>query len=84
MDSVFTSQVPTEFSMLNNIEHSQLRIGPWNRLDSIWVETIRKQNTTLNATLVTLFLSVNELCVHVPMEFLMWNNIQHSQLRLGS
>ena len=31
-----------------------------------------------------LFVSVNELCVCVLKEFSMWNNIQRSQLRLGS
>ena len=76
--------VPKEFSMWNNIQHSQLRLGSWNWLDLRWGEKIRKRNTFLKATLVILFVSVNELCVHVPKEFSMWNDIQHSQLRLGS
>ena len=71
-------------SMWNNTRHSQLRLGSWNWLDSRWGEHIRKRNTFLKATLVILFVSVNELCVHVPKEFSMWNNIQPSQLRLGS
>ena len=76
--------VPNEFSMWNNIQHSQLRLGSWNWLDVRWGEQIRKRNTVLKATLVILFVSVNKLCVHVPTEFSMWNNIQPSQLRLGS
>ena len=39
---------------------------------------------TITGWVVILFVSVNELCVHVPKEFSMWNDIQHSQLRLGS
>ena len=76
--------VPTEFSMWNNIQPWQLRLGSWNWLDFRWGEKIRKQNTFLNATLVIVIVPVNELCVHVPTEFSMWNNIQHLQLRLGS
>ena len=68
--------VPKEFSMWNDIQHSQLRLGSWNWLDLRWGEKIRKRNTFLKATLVILFVSVNELCVHVPKEFSMWNNIQ--------
>ena len=76
--------VPKEFSMWNNVQRSQLRPGSWNWLDFRWGETIWKRNTFLKATLVILFVSVNELCVHVPKEFSMWNNMQRSQLRLGS
>ena len=61
-----------------------LRLGSWNWLDSRCVERIRKRNTFLSATLVILLLPFNELCVHVPKEFSMWNNIERSQLRLGS
>ena len=73
-----------EFSMWNDIHHSQLRLGSFNRLGLRCDEKIRKQNTFLKTTLVSVFASVYELCVHAPNEFLMWNDIQHSQLRLGS
>ena len=83
MNSVFTSYAK-EFSMWNDIQHSQLRLGSCNWLGLRWGEKIRKRNTFLKATLVILFVSVNELCVHVPKEFSMRNNFQRSQLQLGS
>ena len=66
-----------EFSMWNEIEHSQLGLGSWNWLDFRWGEVVQKRNTSLlKATLVIVFVSVNdELFVHVPKEFSMWNNI---------
>jgi hypothetical protein len=76
--------VPKEFSMWNNIQLSRSRLGSWNWLDFRWGNRIRKRNTCLKATLVILFVSVNELCVHVPKEFSICIIIQHSQLRLGS
>ena len=69
--------------MWNDIQHSQLRLGSCNWLDSRRGEEIRKRNTLLKATLVILFVSDNKLCVHVPKEFSLWNDIQHSQLRLA-
>ena len=68
---------------VRNIQHSQPRLGSWNWLDLKWGERTRKRDTILKATLAILFVSVNELCAHVPKEFLMWNNVQHSQLQLG-
>ena len=76
--------VQKEFSMRNNIQHSQLWLGSWNRLDVRWGEKIRNRNTFFKATLVISFVSVIEVCVHVPKVFSMWNNIQPSRLRLGS
>ena len=76
--------VAKEFSMWNDIQHSHLRLGSCNWPDLRWGEKIRKRNTFLKATLVILCVSVNELCVHVPKEFSMWNDIHHSQLQLGS
>ena len=78
--------VPKEFSTWNDIQHSQLWLGWWNRLGLRWGERRRSgiEKTFVESTLVILFVSVNELCVHIPKEFSMWNNIQHSQLRLGS
>ena len=76
--------VPKEFSMWNNIQHLQLRLGSSNWLDLGRGKKIRTQNTFLKATLVILFVSVNELCVHVAKEYSMWDDIQRSQLRLGS
>ena len=70
--------------MLNNIQHSQLRLGTWNWLGFRKGKGIRNQTTFSKATLVTLFVSANDFCVHVLKEFWMWNIIQHSQLRLGS
>ena len=70
--------------MWNGIQHSPLRLGPLIWLDPKWGEKTRKRNTLWKATLVILCVSVNDLCVHVPKEFSMWNGIQHSQLRLGS
>ena len=76
--------VPKEFSIWNSIQHSQLHLGSLIWFDVRWGERIRKRDTRLKATLIALFVSVNELYVHVPKTFSMWNNIQHSQLRLGS
>ena len=73
-----------EFSMWNDIQPSQLRLVSWNWLNRRRGETIRKRNTFLKATLVILCVSINELCVHVPKEFSLWNDIQPSQIRLGS
>ena len=79
-DHVYVSEA---FSMCNNIERSQLRRGSWNRLDSRWVEKIRKRNTFLRATLVILLLAFNEDHVYVSEAFSMCNNIERSQLRRG-
>ena len=43
-------------------------------LETLWTEKSER----------VLFVSVNELCIHVPKEISMWNDTQHSQLRLGS
>jgi hypothetical protein len=75
--------IPKGFSMWNNIQRSQLRLGPWNWLDLRRGQNIRKRDTSLKATLVMLFVSVSGLCVHIPREISMWNNIQRSQLHLG-
>ena len=84
MNSVYV-HVPKEFSMWNNIQRLQLRLGSRNWLYRGWGEKIRKQNSFFESHLGHfLFVSVNEPCVHVPKEFSMWNNIQRSQLRLGS
>ena len=69
--------------MWNDIQHSQPRLGSWDWLDFRCGEKIRKWNTFLKATLVIFCVLVNELCLHVPTEFSMWNDIRHSQLRLG-
>ena len=52
--------------MWNGIQYSQLRLGPLNWLDLRLGEKTRRRDTFLKATLVILFVSVNDLCVHVP------------------
>ena len=69
--------------MWNNTERSQLRLGPWNYLDSGCAETVGKRKIFLRATLVISALPFNELCVHVLKEFSRWNDIERLQLRLG-
>ena len=38
----------------------------------------------MRGTLVNLLVTFNELCVHVPKEFSMWDDVERSQLRRGS
>ena len=65
----------------NDVQHSPLRRGSWNRLELD--ELKRSGSGTLFESHLSQLVSFNELCVHVPKEFSMWNIIQHSQLRRG-
>ena len=81
MNSVFMSQRNSRCEMIFSDRSSVYARG----IDSTLDEAKRSGTGTplFQATSFILFVSVNELCVHVPQELSMWNIIQRSQLRPG-
>ena len=75
--------VQKESSMWNDIQHSQIHLSSWKLAQPSMRRTDSEAEQLLKATLVLLFVSVNALCVHVPNESSMWNDIRHSQIHLG-